>query len=194
MPALPEPDSAPSSTADKPTWRDWARQRRVRSDAALAGAEICAALRKWPVYESAAQVLLYLAFGDEPDLAPLFEDDRKTFYTTRTEEPPVLTMHRLEPDQLERHRFGFMQPAATSASVSADQIDLVLVPGLAFDLAGNRLGFGMGYYDRLLHAFPEKTPLVGVCPAALLVPRLPAEPHDVRMRYLATESGVLPVR
>jgi 5-formyltetrahydrofolate cyclo-ligase len=193
MSAEPVPESARPSAGDgKPVWRAWARRRRAAIDAAKAGAEIAEVLESWPNYQAAVRVLVYLAIGDEPDLAPLLGDDAKSFYTTRTGEP-ALSLHRLDPKELERHRFGFLQPPASAAPALAGEIDLVLVPGLAFDTSGNRLGFGMGYYDRLLHGFPSGVPLVGVCPAALLVPLLPHEPHDVRMTHLATEEGVLPI-
>lgn len=149
-------------------------------------------------------MLVYLAFAGEPDLAPLIAGGDKTFYATRTEESalpgeprpegqPLLTLHRLEPDELERHRFGFLQPSPLAAPVASESIDLVLVPGLAFDRSGHRLGFGMGYYDRLLAALDAEVPRVGICPAELLVAVLPNEEHDVPMTHIATEAGVLPM-
>ncbi|NND03528.1 MAG: 5-formyltetrahydrofolate cyclo-ligase, partial [Acidimicrobiia bacterium] len=69
--------------------------------------------------------------------------------------------------------------------------DLFLVPGLTFDLWGNRLGWGAGFYDRLLAMAREDAPLVGIVPAEVVVDRLPAEVHDVAMTHLATEEGVL---
>lgn len=139
-------------------------------------------------------MLTYLAFGDEPDLNPLLADPRKSFFTTRTADAgPLLTLHRLDADELERHRFGFLQPPAGAVAASPEDIDLVLVPGLAFDLEGNRLGFGLGYYDRLLASLAHGVPMVGITSASLLVTSLPSEEHDVRMTHLATEDGVVPV-
>lgn len=156
---------------------------------------MAAGLREWPAYLAAARILVYLAFGDEPDLSPLLNDPDKSFYSTRaqTEGEPALTLHRLDLESLERHRFGFLQPTVAAAPGSAKEMEMVLVPGLAFDLSGNRLGFGLGFYDRLLGTLDPKVPLVGVTPAELLVSRLPDEPHDVRMTHLATEDGVFPV-
>jgi 5-formyltetrahydrofolate cyclo-ligase len=190
----PDQPVAPAPDAPKPEWRRWARQLRSALDPAEVGREVARSLAAWPTYRSARRVLVYLAFGSEPDLSPLLADRAKSFYTTRSHhEEPVLSLHRLDPESLERHRFGFLQPAMTAAAAPAAEIEIVLVPGLAFDAGGNRLGFGMGYYDRLLATLEPGVPRVGVTPAALLVPRLPSEEHDVRMTHLATEDGVFPV-
>ena len=103
-----------------------------------------------------------------------------------------LSVHRLERASLERHRYGFLQPPATAPEVDPATVDLVLVPGLAFDVAGGRLGYGLGYYDRLLPRLDPAAPRVGVALRALVVPALPADPRDVAMTHLATESGVAP--
>jgi 5-formyltetrahydrofolate cyclo-ligase len=66
-----------------------------------------------------------------------------------------------------------------------------LLPGLAFDLFGTRLGRGAGYFDELLSRVPGDALLVGVTPADLVVDRLPRERHDSVMGYLATEEGVV---
>lgn len=77
----------------------------------------------------------------------------------------------------------------TGDPIDPNTLDLVLVPGLAFDLAGRRLGRGGGFYDRFLAELPAATTLVGVCFEAQLVDRVPTDPHDARVRMLITESG-----
>ncbi|HEX7003793.1 MAG TPA: 5-formyltetrahydrofolate cyclo-ligase [Trueperaceae bacterium] len=189
----------PPAQARKEEWRSWARAQRASVDPLASGRAIAEGLLRSPLFAQARHILTYLAFGGEPDLAPLLDAPEKTFYTTRTAESPAagdlpgLTLHRLDPRDLERHRFGFLQPSPLAPPVPGERIDLVLVPGLAFDTSGNRLGFGMGYYDRLLATLAEDAPRIGVTTSALVVPRLPAEEHDVRMTHLATEVGLVPV-
>jgi 5-formyltetrahydrofolate cyclo-ligase len=75
--------------------------------------------------------------------------------------------------------FGVLEPVVRNRkSVALDQLDLVLVPGLAFDAQGHRLGHGKGYYDRLLAKLPDGVPTVGLGYDFQLLKRLPAEPHD----------------
>lgn len=189
-----ETDRQPAANTSKAAWRLWARQRRAHLDPLETGQRIAELLQSWPGYRGALGVLTYLAFGGEPDLRPLLTDSGKTFFTTRTADAgPLLTLHRLDVEDLERHRFGFQQPPAGATPASPEDIDLVLVPGLAFDLEGNRLGFGMGYYDRLLASLPNDVAKVGITSASLLVDGLPKEAHDVRMTHLATEDGVVAV-
>jgi prolyl-tRNA editing enzyme YbaK/EbsC (Cys-tRNA(Pro) deacylase) len=109
---------------------------------------------------------------------------------TRT--PPVgpLSVHGYLPEQLEYHRLGYAQPLDDSPRIALDHIDVVLVPGLAFDRSGNRLGRGKGYYDELLAQLPAGTIRVGVTVDELLVDSLPIEDHDQRVAWVATESGV----
>jgi 5-formyltetrahydrofolate cyclo-ligase len=68
-----------------------------------------------------------------------------------------------------------------------------VVPGVAFDRCGNRLGHGAGYYDRLLALASPSATLIGLAFDCQMVDSIPVEPHDVRMHYLITESGVYKV-
>lgn len=73
--------------------------------------------------------------------------------------------------------------------VHADKLDAWLVPGLAFDEQGNRLGRGMGYFDRLLYG--ARGVKVGLAYDFQLVNRVPTEPHDVRLDFIVTETKVV---
>ena len=81
-------------------------------------------------------------------------------------------------------KFGVREPAATCAEIQLNQFDLILVPGMAFDLNGNRLGRGQGFYDRLLeNASGIKC---GVCHDFQLLEKIPAEPHDAKVDFILT--------
>lgn len=83
--------------------------------------------------------------------------------------------------------FGVLEPAAAGRkTVKASQLDLVLVPALAFDKQGHRLGHGKGYYDRLLSQLPDTVPTVGLAYDFQLLDRLPVEPHDHAVRRVLT--------
>ncbi|MEX1365512.1 MAG: 5-formyltetrahydrofolate cyclo-ligase, partial [Nannocystaceae bacterium] len=105
-------------------------------------------------------------------------------------------------DQLVPAAFGLLEPAARAGQATLPRvepegpIDLVLVPGLAFDSSGTRIGFGPGHYDRMLEpvATADHPIRMGVCFADFLDPvegPLPAERHDVPMHLVATETGVV---
>ncbi|OGR20235.1 MAG: 5-formyltetrahydrofolate cyclo-ligase, partial [Deltaproteobacteria bacterium RIFOXYB2_FULL_66_7] len=69
--------------------------------------------------------------------------------------------------------------------------DIIVVPGLAFDRRGNRLGRGFGYYDRFLESVPESVPRVGLAFADQRIPEVPVEAWDVPVHALVTEEGVI---
>ena len=138
-------------------------------------------------------VLLYLALPQEIDVEPLAGHPalaHLAFAAPRAEGAGHLTLHPLSSAR-ERHALGFSQPVACSPVVPDDEIGAVLVPGLAFDGAGVRLGHGGGYYDRLLARLGPTAARVGVVADALLLAAgsLPVEPHDQLMDVVVTESG-----
>ncbi|KIA62018.1 5-formyltetrahydrofolate cyclo-ligase [Nocardia vulneris] len=95
-------------------------------------------------------------------------------------------------ESLRRARFGLLEPtgaALTSAAVG--WAELILVPALAVDRRGVRLGRGAGYYDRTLAAARDDARLVAVVRDDEVVPRLPEEPHDLRMGWALTPRGGL---
>lgn len=184
--------TAPDPSAPKGEWRSWARQRRESIDWEAASSAITAALLSWAPLQEAGTALLFLPMAGEVNLQPLMESDLTCrWLTTRT--PPlgeVLTVHELG-GPLEVHPFGFLQPHRSAPELHPLDVEVLLMPGLAFDLWGNRLGRGAGYYDRLLGLARPGAPLVGVVPVELVVDRLPVETHDVPMTHLATEEAVI---
>ncbi len=144
--------------------------------------------------EPPAWVVGYWPLPTEPDLRPLWEGAGGGRYAlTRTPASGhQLTVHPAD-SQLEDHRYGFRQPVAGARTVGDASIAMVLVPGLAFDLTGTRLGHGAGYYDRFLARLSPSVLRIGVT-SGYLVSDLPREVHDVPMTHLATEIGVIAVR
>jgi 5-formyltetrahydrofolate cyclo-ligase len=75
-------------------------------------------------------------------------------------------------------------------SIDPSELDVIVVPGLAFDRRGGRLGYGKGYYDKLLHQIRNDARKVAVCFECQLVPEVPLLPHDIRMDMIVTENSV----
>ena len=176
----------------KAEWRQWARSRSEQIDWEGAGARIRSGLQKLLSERRPAVVLIYLAMANEVDVEPLVaEQDHHTYLLTRTPSEGPLTVHPYG-SRRERHSYGFEQPTPDSPVAEVTDIDIALVPGLAFDTKGARLGRGKGYFDELLGRLHEKM-LIGVVPLELVVNELPVEAHDVPVTHLATEEGVKPV-
>ncbi|MFN3479249.1 MAG: 5-formyltetrahydrofolate cyclo-ligase [Thermodesulfovibrionales bacterium] len=75
-----------------------------------------------------------------------------------------------------------------------NDVDLVIMPGVAFDTNGNRLGYGAGYYDKLLSGLKKKIPLIAIAYEEQIVDSLPAESHDVRVNMIVTDERIIEIK
>lgn len=92
----------------------------------------------------------------------------------------------VEDSELVPGAFGVLEPKG-ARTVSVTSLDMIITPGVAFDRSGHRLGYGKGFYDRILHGIRKPGVLAGLCFELQLVDKLPAEEHDVRMDMVITE-------
>ena len=97
-----------------------------------------------------------------------------------------------DPAQLRRGRFGILEPLEAQAVIPPEEIGYVMVPGVAFDYRGGRLGFGKGYYDRFLSRLPATAYRCGLAFGIQVVPCVPQTAHDVCMHGIVTEQGFIP--
>jgi 5-formyltetrahydrofolate cyclo-ligase len=95
---------------------------------------------------------------------------------------------------LHRGAFNIPEPDSACPVHSPGEADLIVIPGVAFDMSGRRIGYGKGYYDRALHQLEGKGRLVGLCYDFQVVGEIPGEPHDVRMDIIITERRVIRLR
>jgi 5-formyltetrahydrofolate cyclo-ligase len=129
-------------------------------------------------------------FGDEIDLRPLWHAlharGHAVLLPETTPRGEILIFRAWHPGcTMRAERFGTQCPEGPPGTPA-----LIFVPLLAFDRAGNRLGYGGGYYDRTLAAHPG-VPAVGFGYAAQEVPAVPSEPHDHKLDAIYTELGVV---
>jgi len=109
---------------------------------------------------------------------------------------PRLRFHLAESADLKAGRFGIPEPPASNEEVALGQIDLLIVPGVAFDSEGRRLGFGGGYYDELLRTRPDgeeaaRPVVLGLGYDFQIVDACPAEPHDQMVDGVVTDARVI---
>lgn len=154
----------------------------------------------WRFVHDRQHIASYLAFDQEVDLSALHEHcwaAGKNLYFPRIDDDTQMTFCAATGvSDLQPGRFGILE--ATGPAVELGTLDLVLVPGVAFDKKLRRLGLGGGFYDRLLQQMketnsPQAAPLIGVGYNWQIsrVP-LPVEPHDILLDQLVTERETLP--
>ena len=143
----------------------------------------------------AATVLAYAALPAELDPSLAIEALRargvRVAYT-RIEAPGVLGMHVVDDEaELIPGPLGIRQPAADAPRVRHDEIDAVIVPGVAFDEHGARLGYGGGYFDQLLVLLRPDCARIGIAYDEQLLEEIPREEHDEHVDIVVTPTRVI---
>lgn len=158
-----------------------------------ASQRIVAALRSQPAFASARSMLFFVPLASEPDIREAIESARARgvaiLLPRSRREPPAIELAALETarlDELPLDELGV--PAPTGVATDPRTVDLAVVPGVAFDAEGGRLGRGGGFYDRLLGALPPTAIAIGVCFDRQVVERVPREPHDRRVHEVITDA------
>ncbi|MFH0992778.1 MAG: 5-formyltetrahydrofolate cyclo-ligase [bacterium] len=175
---------------------EWRRQALIRRDALpeferrQAAADIIRRLRALPEYRGAHTIAVYHPMRSEVDLMELLDDREKLFCFPKITDSAHALMEFRVAGAFVPGIFRTKEPVGPI--VAAEQIDLILVPGVVFDRRGYRLGYGKGYYDRYLSVSPIHA--IGVCFHFQLAEELPAEPHDVRMDQIITDREELCIR
>jgi 5-formyltetrahydrofolate cyclo-ligase len=161
---------------------------------AAASTTIAQRILALPSFALATCVLLTLPYRSEWDTRSLFAAARaagKTVVLPRVDgDARMLELHAVRDiaaDTAPGHR-GIPEPRPGTPRVVVDAIDWVLVPGVAFDTQGGRLGYGGGFYDRLLSLLRPRTPRIAGAFDAQLVERVPAALHDLPVDRIETES------
>lgn len=145
-------------------------------------------------FKSAQTICLYHALPDEINTHQVIEK----YYKSKNIILPVVVGDDLllKPYKGIEHvtsgPFGIIEPAHYIEPISPETIELIIIPGVAFDRTGNRLGRGRGFYDRLLKTI--KAQRIGICFDFQLYESIPTEPFDVRMNKIITDREVLEIR
>lgn len=179
--------------------REMRMRRRSLSGARrqLATRAIVRRLCTLPAYRSARALALYWPADGEPDILALASQARargKRVYLPVVGHGGCMDFAPW-PDaaKLRRNRYGIPEPLGVHR-LKASRLDLIIVPLVAFDAAGHRLGMGGGYYDRALRGGRRRPFLVGAAFSLQQAPRVPHQPWDVPLHAVITERGLKAAR
>ena len=191
--------SGTTKEALRATLRD--RRTRVTPDERRAASvAVCDRVARLPAFARARAVALYAsmpAFGeiDVSSLANalLVRGVTILFPRVAARQPPTLAFHEIDDLQaLAPGVLGIPTPSPQAPGRTLDEVDLVIVPGLAFDRAGNRLGFGGGYYDAALASAPRPLRVAVAHSFQLLADALPRTDRDRPVDVIVTPDGAIP--
>lgn len=140
---------------------------------------------KTGIFKKAKVVMFYIALGDEVETKDMIKEAQRLGKITAV---PVCQKNKItirpcildEDARLKRGPYGVDEPAVKKL-LNLKNLDLVIVPGIAFDKKGNRLGRGKGCYDYFLKRVPKDTQTIGLAFDFQILPLLPAQMHDVKV-------------
>lgn len=164
--------------------------RRLALDAqqcAASGARIRTHLHRLLAGASRDLILAYLPFRKEPDLSTLFEELPLNWALPRVV-GSGLTWHAYDSTRLVVSPWGVHEPDPSCPRIKPDSAALVLIPLVACDERGYRIGYGGGFYDRFLSAHQLAT--LGVGYGEFILPYIPADPWDKALDGVVTETGI----
>jgi 5-formyltetrahydrofolate cyclo-ligase len=156
---------------------------------------ICSHLHSSSVFSLAKTILLYFSFRQEPNLSLLFTNSSRRWGFPRCV-GNTLTWHLwTEGDALETGTYGILEPSSTAPRLEPAEVDLILVPAVACDKRGYRLGYGGGFYDRMLSSAEwASKPTIGIVFEFAYLSQLPIDGWDKPLQTICTETGLHPVQ
>jgi 5-formyltetrahydrofolate cyclo-ligase len=166
------------------------RREMGQQQRSIESVQIMSLLEAQPCFQKAHIVLCYAAMEEEVNTNPLI----KKWHRSKTLLLPVVEGNHLQlktfvdEENMQTGAFGIQEPTGPVFKNYAS-IDLILIPGLGFDTQGGRIGFGRGFYDRLLqHPSLHNTPKWGLAFDAQLIQHIPMEQHDIKMDAIITPN------
>ena len=171
------------------------RARVPPGERAAASQAIAERLESLPAWRSARTVALHAAMGAEVETADLarraVSAGKRVVWPRVATSGPAMEFAECAAAGLVAGSTRALEPPASAPIVPGREIDLVCVPGVAFDARGGRLGRGRGHYDATLARLPRSAFRVGLALESQIVPAVPNEPHDERLDAVVTETRVL---
>ena len=143
-------------------------------------------------FKKSKTIMFFVSFNSEVNTHNMIEKS----FQNKTVVVPKVVQHEIEPsviidfdNLIPAGKFWILEPIE-AMKIAYKNIDLVLVPGIAFDREGHRIGYGFGYYDKFLKKVP-KAVKIGLCFDFQVVDKIPHEEHDVPVDFIVTDKQVI---
>lgn len=147
------------------------------------------------LYKKSKSIFIYLSFGTEIDTKKIinraFQDKKEVYIPKIYKKDKSMKAIRLNSfEDLNENSMGILEPIDDSDYINKEEIDLIIVPGVVFDLNGNRIGYGGGYYDRYLEDIKKVSNKVALAYDLQIVDFIDPEAHDISVDYIITNTKV----
>ena len=148
---------------------------------------------KSDIYKKAQSIFIYISFGSEVETKKIIEHAislGKNIYVPKTDktikEMIAVKIHSF--DNMTVDKWGILEPIIVDKQNIGNEFDLIIMPGVAFDITGNRLGYGGGYYDKYIHNLKRRPTLLALSYEFQIIDNIIAEIHDMQLDYIITEN------
>lgn len=167
-------------------------QRKTKSE------KICQKILNLPYWQRAKRVMLYVTYRNEVDTILLIQEALKTgkiLLLPKVEKKEIVPYGiNSFPEDVAPGYKSILEPIAYRCQRWAGAMDIIIVPGCAFDFQGNRLGYGLGCYDRFLKKINPSVLKIGLTYEICLVSHLPVEKYDEKVNVIVTEKQIIKIK
>lgn len=170
----------PLSDMNKQEIRKWARGKRQELDMEKISSVLVKKLVQTEEYKNSKNIMIFYPMSGEVNLLSLLQDKTKQFFLPRVEGKELVCCPYCAGDELCESKFHTQEP--TCQACSRQNIDLVIVPAIACDKNGYRLGYGGGFYDRFLKDYDGMT--MCCIPQELVLDNIYPEKHDIKINFI----------
>ena len=147
-------------------------------------------------FKNASVIFFFASFRTEVDTTELIKtslsDGKRVVLPKVKKDTQELLLYEITDfGQLSPGYMNIPEPLVQDVQMSINDVELVIIPGAGFDILGNRIGYGGGYYDRLLAGLQKPVPVIAPAYEEQVVDSIPSEPHDIRVQMIVTDRRLI---
>ena len=150
------------------------------------------------IYKKSKKIFTYISFGSEVDTIKLIKysfSNNKEVYVPKinkqTKDMIALKIHNF--NNMSVDKWGIIEPKSVDKSNMGTDFDLIIMPGIAFDKQGNRIGYGGGYYDKYISKLNNASNLLALAYDFQIIQDIESESHDIKVDFILTNKGFIKV-
>lgn len=149
-------------------------------------------------YNNAKSIFIFVSYGSEVDTVRIIEHslkEGKEVYVPKTfkDVKEMKAIKIINLTDMVKDNMGILEPVDISKDKIGEAFDLIIMPGVAFDKFGNRIGYGAGYYDKFLSNYKKDTEKIALAYDIQLLDKIKTEDHDIKVNYILTEKSLIKV-
>ncbi|MGL5479875.1 MAG: 5-formyltetrahydrofolate cyclo-ligase [Clostridium sp.] len=147
-------------------------------------------------YKRAKKVFIYIGFGSEINTKSLIEimlKEGKEVFVPKVLEEEMIALKITSLNNLIESKFKILEPIGEKSDIDGEEFDLIIMPGVAFDRSGNRIGYGKGYYDKYLKDIKSDIKKIALAYELQLIEEIETEEHDLKVDSIITENEIIDI-